>query len=128
MYGVHIVAPLLSKDKDGNDCDFIGWYDIDKQQYISYQPRFATIITNTHKLMPVYSDNTALNVLQPEAVIDDVTYETYIQNSTDMVKMVFATRVITPPVEDYTNLKLFVQRVVKADGTVDVYKRQRDYL
>ena len=118
MYGVHIVAPLLSKDKDGNDCDFIGWYDIDKQQYISYQPRFATIITNTHKLMPVYSDNTALNVLQPEAVIDDVTYETYIQNSTDMVKMVFATRVITPPVEDYTNLKLFVQRVVKADGTV----------
>lgn len=57
-------------------------------------------------------------MLQPEAVIDDVTYETYIQNSTDMVKMVFATRVITPPVEDYTNLKLFVQRVVKADGTV----------
>lgn len=118
MYGIHIVAPLLSKDKDGNDCDFIGWYDIDKQQYISYQPRFATIITNTHKLMPVYSDNTALNVLQPEAVIDNVTYETYIQGSSDMVKMVFATRVISPPVEDYTNLKLFVQRVVKADSTV----------
>lgn len=116
MYGIHIVAPLKSKDKNGSDCDFIGWYDIDKQQYISYQPRFATIITNSHKLMPVYSDNTALSVLEPQAVIDNVTYETYIQGSADMVKMVFATRVITPPVEDYSNLKLYVQRVVKADG------------
>lgn len=116
MYGVHIIAPLTSKDKDGKDCDFVGWYDVNKKQFISYQPRFATIVTNTMKLMPVYSDNTTLNILQPQAVIDDVTYETYVQGSVDMVKMVFATRIIEPDIKDFSNVRLYVQRVVKAAG------------
>lgn len=113
MYGVRITAPLTSKDKDGNDCDFVGWYDVDKKQFVSYQSKFATIVTNNLKLMPVYSDNTTLNILQPQAVIDDVTYETYMQGTTDMVKMIFALRVADPG-KDYSDLHLYVQKAIKA--------------
>lgn len=113
MYGVRITAPLTSKDQNNNNCDFVGWYDLDKKQFVSYQPRFATIITNTLKLMPVYSDNTTLNILQPQAVIDGVTYETYMQGETDMVKMVFALRVADPG-KGYSNLRFYMQKAIKS--------------
>lgn len=113
MYGVRITAPLTSKDQNNNNCDFVGWYDLDKKQFVSYQPRFATIITNTLKLMPVYSDNTTLNILQPQAVIDGVTYETYMQGEIDMVKMVFALRVADPG-KGYSNLRFYMQKAIKS--------------
>lgn len=114
LYGITVEAPRESTDASGETCTFFGWYDVHSRQMVSYREKFTTIITQDTVLMPVYSDNTTLHTQMPGASIDQVIYETYVENSVDKVKIVYSTRLINPMAQ--SNAKLYVQRAI-IDGS-----------
>ena len=114
LYGITVEAPRESTDASGETCTFSGWYDVHSRQMVSYREKFTTIITQDTVLMPVYSDNTTLHTQMPGASIDQVIYETYVENSVDKVKIVYSTRLINPMAQ--SNAKLYVQRAI-IDGS-----------
>ncbi len=90
--------------------EFVGWYNIDEQMFVSYENEYKFIMTQNTKLVPIYNDNTKVPVSEtPYAVSENALYETYV-NSDGVKKIRFTTPITYFPQNiDGASLKIRYQ-------------------
>ncbi len=71
--------------------EFVGWYNIDDQKFVSYENEYKFIVTQNIYIIPVYSDNYSIVPNEnPYAVSENALYETYV-DSFGVTKIRFTT-------------------------------------
>ncbi len=100
--------------------EFVGWYNIDKQMFVSYENEYKFIMTQNTKLVPIYNDNTEVTVSEtPYALSENALYETYL-DSFGVTKIRFTTPLTYFPQNvDGASLKVRYQ-VALNDESVDL--------
>lgn len=116
-YAVWLNAPAKVTTADVEKT-FICWYDVDNNEIISYNSSYKFVVTQSASIIPVYSDNTAVDVnANGAARVNSPSYETYVDGGVDKVKMIYNLQYLVP--EKTTNTKFYVRYYVSDTVVTD---------
>ncbi len=107
---------------------FVGWYNTQKEAFVSYDSQYKFIITQNIELIPIYSDNLAITVSNtPYAIAEDALYEVYADDAgTTKVKYVFPMSFFIPDSTIVDEYKVRYQ-VTQAGDTYDINGQWTEY-
>ncbi len=97
---------------DGKEVSFVGWFDETTNSFVSYYYKHAFVVTQDIELVPIYDDTQNLFYQMrldpnPTAVVEEPQYETFLDDTTQKVKMIFPIKYLIP--NDVTEYKLYVR-------------------
>ncbi len=85
-YTIWIKAPKTSQG-----ATFVGWYNVDKEVFVSYENEYKFVMTQSVNLVPIYSDNEIITISNsPYALAEEPIFEVFTDaTNTQKIKYIF---------------------------------------